>query len=43
MNSKKSKMLRRNAKILSLGKPPIEVQKTIKRFKAVYKDIKQGK
>lgn len=43
MNSKKAKQLRRNAKSVSLGKPTPEVKKVIKKFKSVYKDIKQGK
>ncbi len=39
MNSKKAKLLRKNAIILSMGKPHDEVLKTIKRTKVIYKSL----
>jgi hypothetical protein len=39
MNSKKAKLLRRNARIIGIGKPHEEVIKIIKRTKIVYKSL----
>lgn len=39
MNAKKSKQIRRTAKLIATGKPKSEVDKIIKRHKIIYKEL----